>query len=112
MALSACFGGPMLNILLGIGLSGVYMTVTKGEHRHERHPDRPVHFAPYHIAVSTTLVISGATLLFTLAGLLVAVPMRRWKMDKTIGWGLVVLWCVSTAVNVLVEVLGFSSDVS
>lgn len=112
MALSACFGGPMLNILLGIGLSGCYMTITKGEHKHEKHPDRPVHFDPYHIAVSTTLVISGATLLFTLAGLLVAVPMRRWKMDKTIGWGLVVLWCVSTAANVLVEVLGFSSDVS
>lgn len=112
MALSACFGGPMLNILLGIGLSGVYMTVTKGEHKHEKHPDRPVHFAPYHIAVSTTLVISGATLLFTLAGLLVAVPMRRWKMDKTIGWGLVVLWTVSTLANVLVEVLGYSSDVS
>ncbi|KAF1914825.1 sodium/calcium exchanger protein-like protein [Ampelomyces quisqualis] len=112
MALSACFGGPMLNILLGIGLSGLYMTITKGEHRHEKHPDRPVHFAPYHIAVSTTLIISGATLLFTLAGLLVAVPMRRWKMDKTIGWGLVVLWVVSTLANVLVEVLGYSSDVS
>jgi sodium/potassium/calcium exchanger 6 len=112
MALSACFGGPMLNILLGIGLSGCYMTITKGEHRHEKHPDKPVHFSPYHIAVSTTLVISGATLLFTLAGLLVAVPMRRWKMDKTIGWGLVVLWMVSTLANVLVEVLGFSSDVS
>jgi sodium/potassium/calcium exchanger 6 len=112
MALSACFGGPMLNILLGIGLSGCYMTITKGEHRHEKHPDRPVHFSPYHIAVSTTLVISGATLLFTLAGLLVAVPMRRWKMDKTIGWGLVALWVASTCANVLVEVLGFSSDVS
>ncbi|KAF2033910.1 sodium/calcium exchanger protein-like protein [Setomelanomma holmii] len=112
MALSACFGGPMLNILLGIGLSGCYMTITKGEHRHEKHPDVPVHFSPYHIAVSTTLVISGATLLFTLAGLLVAVPMRRWKMDKTIGWGLVILWIVSTFANVLVEVLGLSSDVS
>jgi sodium/potassium/calcium exchanger 6 len=112
MALSACFGGPMLNILLGIGLSGCYMTITKGEHRHEKHPDQPVHFSPYHIAVSTTLVISGATLLFTLAGLLVAVPMRRWKMDKTIGWGLVALWTVSTLANVLVEVLGYSSDVS
>ncbi|KAF1845551.1 sodium/calcium exchanger protein-like protein [Cucurbitaria berberidis CBS 394.84] len=112
MALSACFGGPMLNILLGIGLSGCYMTITTGEHKHEKHPDQPVRFKPYHIAVSTTLVISGATLLFTLAGLLVAVPMRRWKMDKTIGWGLVAVWSISTFANVLVEVLGYSSDVS
>ncbi|KAL5122058.1 hypothetical protein ACEQ8H_000275 [Pleosporales sp. CAS-2024a] len=112
MALSACFGGPMLNILLGIGLSGTYMTITKGEHRHEKHPDKPVHFAPYHIAVSTTLVISGATLLATLAGLLVVVPLRRWKMDKVIGWGLVGVWGASTGVNVLVEVLGLSSGVS
>jgi sodium/potassium/calcium exchanger 6 len=112
MALSACFGGPMLNILLGIGLSGTYMTITKGEHRHDKHPDRPVRFEPYHIVVSTTLVISGATLLVTLAGLLVAVPVRKWKMDKMIGVGLVVVWATSTVANVLVEVLGYSSDVS
>jgi sodium/potassium/calcium exchanger 6 len=112
MALSACFGGPMLNILLGVGLSGCYMIITKGEHRHEKHPDQDVHFRPYHIAVSTTLVISGATLLVTLAGLLVAVPMRKWKMDKVIGWGLIAVWTLSTLANVLVEVLGFSSDVS
>ncbi|KNG49276.1 sodium/calcium exchanger protein-like protein [Stemphylium lycopersici] len=112
MALSACFGGPMLNILLGIGLSGCYMIISKGEHRHEKHPDQMVHFKPYHIAVSTTLVISGATLLFTLAGLLVAVPIRKWKMDKVIGWGLVAMWSLSTVVNVLVEVLGYSSNVS
>ena len=112
MALSACFGGPMLNILLGIGLSGTYMILTKGEHRHEKHPNEPVHFKPYHIAVSTTLVISGASLLITLAGLLIAVPVRKWRMDKWIGWGLVATWSVSTAANVLVEVLGFSSGVS
>jgi sodium/potassium/calcium exchanger 6 len=112
MALSACFGGPMLNILLGVGLSGSYMIVTKGEHRHHRHPDEGVRFRPYHIAVSTTLVISGATLLVTLAGLLVAVPVRKWKMDKCIGWGLIGVWSVSTLANVLVEVLGYSSDVS
>lgn len=112
MALSACFGGPMLNILLGIGLSGTYMILTKGEHRHDKHPNEPIHFKPYHIAVSTTLVISGASLLVTLAGLLVAVPIRKWRMDKVIGLGLMAMWVVSTAVNVLVEVLGFSSDVS
>ncbi|KAH6629842.1 sodium/calcium exchanger protein-like protein [Boeremia exigua] len=112
MALSACFGGPMLNILLGIGLSGSWMILVKGERRHDRHPDRPVRFSPYHIAVSTTLVISGASLLVTLAGLLIAVPVRRWRMDRVIGWGLVAVWVVCTAVNVGVEVLGFSSDVS
>lgn len=108
MALSACFGGPMLNILLGVGLSGCYMIITKSEKRHDRHPDHVIEFRPYHIAVSTTLIISGATLLFTLAGLLVAVPWRGWKMDRMIGWGLIVLWCLSTCTNVLVEVLGLT----
>ncbi|KAH3915766.1 hypothetical protein HBI56_042150 [Parastagonospora nodorum] len=112
MALSACFGGPMLNILLGIGLSGTYMTITKGEAKHKKHPDHNLKFPPYHIIVSTTLVISGATLLFTLAGLLIAVPVRKWKMDKVIGLGLVGVWTVSTVANVVVEVLGYSSDVS
>ncbi|KAF2178532.1 hypothetical protein K469DRAFT_598995 [Zopfia rhizophila CBS 207.26] len=109
MALSACFGGPMLNILLGIGISGCYMTIKGGRHHHEKHPDRPLEFKPYHIDVSTTLVISGASLLVTLVGLLVAVPWRRWKMDRTIGWGLVVLWSVSTLANVIVEASGWSS---
>jgi sodium/potassium/calcium exchanger 6 len=112
MALSACFGGPMLNILLGIGISGCYTITKGGRHRHEKHPDRPVTFKPYHIEVSTTLVISGATLLVTLVGLLLAVPWRRWKMDKTIGWGLVALWTSSTLANVIVEVVGLSSNVS
>lgn len=112
MALSACFGGPMLNILLGIGISGCYITIKGGQHRHQKHPDRPIKFKPYHIDVSTTLVISGATLLVTLVGLLLVVPWRRWKMDKTIGWGLVALWSASTLANVIVEVLGLSSNVS
>ncbi|KAF1996106.1 hypothetical protein P154DRAFT_444020 [Amniculicola lignicola CBS 123094] len=112
MALSACFGGPMLNILLGIGISGCYITIKGGRHKHEKHPDRPMKFKPYHIDVSTTLIVSGATLLFTLAGLLVVVPMRRWRMDRTIGWGLVALWCASTVANVIVEIVGLSNDVS
>ena len=102
----------MLNILLGIGISGCYIIMKGGQHRHEKHPDRPIQFRPYHIEVSTTLVISGATLLVTLVGLLVAVPMRRWKMDKAIGWGLVALWTLSTIANVVVEVVGLSSNVS
>jgi sodium/potassium/calcium exchanger 6 len=106
MALSACFGGPMLNILLGIGVSGCYITLKGGQHHQKKHPGHPLKMKPYHVDVSTTLVISGATLLVTLVGLLIAVPMRKWKMDKMIGWGLVILWSVSTVGNVMVEVFG------
>lgn len=102
----------MLNILLGIGISGCYITIKGGRQHHKKHPDRPIKFKPYHIDVSTTLVISGATLLVTLVGLLVVVPWRKWRMDKQIGWGLVALWTVSTLANVIVEVSGLSSHVS
>ncbi|KAF2133926.1 sodium/calcium exchanger protein-like protein [Dothidotthia symphoricarpi CBS 119687] len=80
----ARLGFPVMALSACIGLSGSYMILTKGEHRHEKHPHQPVKFRPYHIVVSTTLIVSGATLLVTLAGLLVAV----------IGWGLVTLWVV------------------
>ena len=105
MALSACFGGPMLNILLGIGLSGLYMTIRESNGRHEGHPNRPIKYKPYQIEVGGTLIISGITLLITLIGLLIVVPLNKWVMDKRIGWGLVILWCINTLGNLAVEVL-------
>ena len=110
MALSACFGGPMLNILLGIGLSGLYMTIQAGERRHEKHPGRPMRYKPYQIEVGGTLLISGVTLLVTLAGLLIVVPLRGWWMDRRVGWGLIALWCASTVGNVAVEIVGWAKE--
>lgn len=110
MALSACFGGPMLNILLGIGIGGMYMTIHKASDKHAKHPHRPIKYKPYQIEVSTTLMISGITLLVTLLGLLVVVPMNGWRMDRKIGLGLIALWTLSTIGNVVVEVLGYGGD--
>jgi sodium/potassium/calcium exchanger 6 len=106
MALSACFGGPMLNILLGIGLSGMYMTIRGAHERHQRHPGKKMEFKPFHIDVDRTLMVSGAALLVTLVGLLIVVPLRSWRMDRAIGWGLVILWSVSTVGNVGLEFWG------
>jgi sodium/potassium/calcium exchanger 6 len=106
MALSACFGGPMLNILLGIGISGIYMTVHEANHRHIKHPGKQIKYKPYQIEVSGTLMISAITLLVTLVGLLIAVPLNNWVMSRRIGWGLITLWCVSTIVNLTVEISG------
>jgi solute carrier family 24 (sodium/potassium/calcium exchanger), member 6 len=106
MALSACFGGPMLNILLGIGLSGSYILIRGANHRMEKHPDKDFKFKSYHIDVGNTLIVSGGTLLFTLVGLLIFVPMNRWVMSKRIGWTLIAVWVVSTVGNVVLEVTG------
>lgn len=99
MALSACFGGPMLNILLGVGLGGLYMTLHS-----KKSQTRGAADITYDISVSKVLVISGASLLLTLVGLLIVIPWNNWRMDRKVGCGLIVLWCVSTLGNVIAEV--------
>lgn len=106
MALSACFGGPMLNILLGIGLSGSWILIRGAERRQAKHPDKEIHFRTYEIEVGETLVISAITLLVTLVSLLIAVPLNKWMMSRRIAWFLIALWCIGTIINVVLEVLG------
>jgi sodium/potassium/calcium exchanger 6 len=106
MALSACFGGPMLNILLGIGISGLYMTLKEAKHKHQKHPGKPIKYKPYQIEVSGTLMISAIVLLITLVGLLIVVPMNNWVMSRRIGYGLIALWAIGTIVNLVVEITG------
>jgi sodium/potassium/calcium exchanger 6 len=105
MALSACFGGPMLNILLGIGIGGLYMTWHSKQSMSPIASDAVAANGTYEIVISKTLAISGATLLVTLVGLLIIVPLNHWKMDRRIGWGLIALWVLSTFGNVIVEIM-------
>ncbi|KAJ4141257.1 hypothetical protein NW768_000467 [Fusarium equiseti] len=106
MALSACFGGPMLNILLGIGIGGAMMMIKKANKKHHKNPSSPIKYKPYRIQVNGTLLISAITLLVTLIGLLIVVPWNKWILSRKIGWGLIILWAVSTVVNVVIEVTG------
>ncbi|OJD09960.1 hypothetical protein AJ78_08835 [Emergomyces pasteurianus Ep9510] len=112
MALSACFGGPMLNILLGVGVGGLYMTLhpTNSSSASASAGGIIGHVSSassntYIIEVSKTLLISGATLLTTLVLFLIIVPLNGWWMDRKIGWGLVALWTVTTVANVVTEVV-------
>ncbi|EEH44864.2 uncharacterized protein PADG_01153 [Paracoccidioides brasiliensis Pb18] len=110
MALSACFGGPMLNILLGVGVGGLYMTLHPTKSSPSSVSNIVAHSLAatsnaYEIEVSTTLLISGATLLATLLLVLILVPLNGWWMDRKIGWSLVTLWTVTTIANVVMEVM-------
>ncbi|KAI0450485.1 hypothetical protein F5B21DRAFT_427642 [Xylaria acuta] len=112
MALSACFGGPLLNILLGIGLGGAYQTINAANKYHATHPDEPYQYLPYHIQVTGTLMVSTIALLVTLFALLIVVPMNKWMMTRRIGWGLIVLWTTSTVLNLVIEITGAWQDVA
>ncbi|KAL2756358.1 hypothetical protein ACRALDRAFT_1081754 [Sodiomyces alcalophilus JCM 7366] len=112
MALSACFGGPMLNILLGIGIGGVWMMMKAADHWKKKHPDRPVKYKPYEIRIDGALLISAVTLLITLLVLLVVVPMNKWMLSRKIGYTLIAIWAVGTLVNIVVEVTGVWTDVT
>ncbi|KAF8340649.1 Sodium/calcium exchanger protein-domain-containing protein [Cantharellus anzutake] len=79
MGFSACFGGPMLNILLGIGLSGTFVIseVQGGK--------------PYELEFTRTLFISSCGLLGLLVSTLIYVPMNNYELNKK--WGLFLICC-------------------
>lgn len=90
MALSACFGGPLLNTLVGVGFSCFVVLIQQDD-------------SGYHIDISRTLTISGLTLLLTLLFLLIAIPLNHWKMTRTMGILTISFWAASTTLNVITD---------
>ncbi|KAG8748276.1 hypothetical protein FRC10_007666 [Ceratobasidium sp. 414] len=90
MGVSACFGGPMLNMLLGIGLSGSYVISQTGE--------------SYKVNLSPTLLVSTIGLLCLLVSTLVIVPLNDFNLTRRWGLMLIAGYVVVMVVNVIVEV--------
>ncbi|KAH9949911.1 Sodium/calcium exchanger protein-domain-containing protein [Amylocystis lapponica] len=90
MGFSACFGGPMLNILLGVGISGSYIIRQTAQ--------------PYHLHFSTTLIITGCGLLMLLLATLIFVPWNGYFLPRSWGVALIAAYTVLMVTNVVVEV--------
>ncbi|KAG9314841.1 Sodium/calcium exchanger protein-domain-containing protein [Chiua virens] len=93
MGFSACFGGPMVNILLGIGISGTYVINESGG-------------APYNLHFTPTLITSTVGLLILLITTLVVVPMKGYVLSRRWGMFLIVAYVVLMTATLAVE-LGF-----
>ncbi|OBZ72098.1 putative cation exchanger C3A12.06c [Grifola frondosa] len=89
MGFSACFGGPMLNILLGVGISGSYIIRKTGY--------------PYPLHFSTSLVITGTGLLAFLLATLVFVPWNGYFLPRSWGFALIAAYVALMAANIVVE---------
>ncbi|KZT39099.1 hypothetical protein SISSUDRAFT_1099515 [Sistotremastrum suecicum HHB10207 ss-3] len=90
MGFSACFGGPMLNILLGIGVSGTYVIRQTG--------------TDYTLNFSSTLLVSAIGLLSLLVLTLIYVPLNGFLLTKRWGVFLICCYLVIMSINVVVEV--------
>nr|GAT60796.1 predicted protein [Mycena chlorophos] len=90
MGFSACFGGPMLNILLGVGISGLYITNKTT--------------LPYELHFGKTLLVSNIGLLVLLVATLIMVPLNGYHLTRTWGIVLILSYLTILAINVVVEI--------
>lgn len=92
MGFSACFGGPMLNMLLGVGISGSYIIHQTGQ--------------PYELYFSTTLLVSTIGLMTLLLATIIFVPLNGYFITRAWGFFLIICYVVIMTVNLIVEVVG------
>ncbi|KAI8891382.1 hypothetical protein K501DRAFT_166327 [Backusella circina FSU 941] len=90
MAMSACFGGPMLNIMLGVGIGATYVTSQRNE--------------PYAIELSKSIVVSAIGLLIVLVSSLILVPLNGYKMSRVFGYSWITVYLICTTVNLYLEI--------
>lgn len=81
----------MLNMLLGVGISGSYIIHTTAK--------------PYELNFSTTLVVSAVGLLALLVATMIFVPWNGYFIPRSWGVFLIGFYVVIMTVNVVVEVL-------
>ncbi|KAL9542047.1 hypothetical protein MBANPS3_008804 [Mucor bainieri] len=89
MAISACYAGPLLNMVLGVGISSLYQFWKTG--------------ASYKLDIAPTIIISSAGLLTVLMSTLIAVSINGYRITKQLGWWMVAVYLVCLAVNLVLE---------
>ncbi|KAL4223077.1 Mitochondrial sodium/calcium exchanger protein [Mactra antiquata] len=96
MGISACFGGPLFNLLLGIGIPFTIATVKQGD---------------YSIQITLEEIVLAAFLCLSLVSSLLIVPLSKFKMTR--GWGiyLVVLYMVFLVIAILTETGVIHADI-
>ena len=96
MALSACFGGPLLNILLGISISGLYIFAKSFRTKHQ--------IVGIDLHSSQTLFITAETAIAILVATLAMMLWTRWEMRKSVGLVLIGIWLIGTIANLVLKV--------
>lgn len=88
MGISACFGGPLFNILLGVGIPFTIATIKHGT---------------YKLKITFEEVVLAGFVCISLVSSLIIVPLSGFRMSRPWGIYLIILYVVFLIVAVLTE---------
>lgn len=86
MALAGCYGAPVFNLLMGLGLSFVYINS-------RRYPQ------PYALELDTASFVSLGFIYASLLSTVVVVPLSNFRFEKVLGMFLISLYILYTVVQ-------------
>ncbi|CDS03981.1 hypothetical protein LRAMOSA06936 [Lichtheimia ramosa] len=89
MAISACYAGPLLNMVLGVGISSTYQALKTG--------------VPYKLDIAPSILVSSTGLIIVLLSTLVVVNLNGYCINKELGWWMIIVYCICCVINVLLE---------
>ena len=89
MAISACFGGPLFNLLLGVGIPFLFLTLKRG--------------GAASVTYTPTEAVLIAGLLASLLSSLLILPIRKFNIGRAYGAFLLLLYASFLTLSVLVE---------
>ncbi|KAI8364672.1 Sodium/calcium exchanger protein-domain-containing protein [Radiomyces spectabilis] len=89
MAISACYAGPLLNMVLGVGISSTYQTWTTGQ--------------SYTLDIAPTILVSCSGLIVVLISTLVVVSSNNYHINGSLGWWMIFVYFVCCTINFALE---------
>ncbi|CAF2033558.1 unnamed protein product [Rotaria magnacalcarata] len=89
MGISACYGGPLLNFLMGLGIPFTFATIKNG--------------APFSIDVSLLQNVIAYFLFGSLAGTLVFIPLNKFYYGRRFGSLLIIYYVAFLVIAFLIE---------
>ncbi|KAI8070002.1 Sodium/calcium exchanger protein-domain-containing protein [Gongronella butleri] len=90
MAISACYAGPLLNMVLGVGVSSTFQ-IWKA------------HGQPYPLVIPPTILISAGGLIVVLLSTLFVVNMNGFHVTKQLGYWTISVYTFCCVVNLILE---------
>jgi len=90
IGINACFGSPLLYILIGIGINGMIINIKDSKEYMK-------------LTIDTNFKMSSLGLILMLFFYGVAIPLNGWFIDRKIGMIGVLWWCIITGINVYLE---------